>query len=406
MRYIIIGSGIAGITAAKTIRQYEPDAQIRVYTHEMHPFGLYARKEMVRRFAEGATEQKDFLIDSAAELERQAITLMYQEVLRVFPHLKIVLEPRHVRRSYDKLLIASGATPRIVDVLGTHLIGVHQMRIYEDLSFIEGWMSELQNKGAVVVGGGILGIDMAYALSRRGVPTKLIVRENHLGLPLLPKEAGDLIADRLTTFGVEIIYNQTLEAYFSEDDRILDAVRLSDGRIIPTRMALCTVGVRPATDFLDETGLDMDETTGALVVNEHMQTNDPLIFAAGSCAMLNSEIVRNWSHAAEQGHVAALNMLGQSVAYAPAIIGDLDTQIADIPLAYFGKTVPVPEKTQVWTWRDNNDQFAQVLLEEQRIVGAVLIGGISSMAAELIERSRTINPTMPEDLETFIHISM
>jgi NAD(P)H-nitrite reductase large subunit len=122
--------------------------------------------------------------------------------------------------------------------------------------------------------------------------------------------------------------------------------------------------------------------------------------------MLNGEIVRNWSHAAEQGHVAALNMLGQSVAYAPAIIGDLDTQIADLPLAYFGKTVPVWEKTQVWTWRDNNDQFAQVLLEEQRIVGAVLIGGISSMAAELIERSRTINPTMPEDLETFIHVSM
>jgi len=317
MRYAIIGGGIAGITAAKTIREHAPDAKITVYTFEVHPFGLYARKDMARRLMIGIQDGDELLIESESTLAEQGIELHYEEVLRVFPHLKQVLLPRHIRLNYDRLLLATGATPRIIDAPGLHYIGVHQVRNYEDISLIEAWMPQLQQSGAVVIGGGILGIDMAYALNRRGVPTTLVAREKRLGIPSLSETDAVLVEERLRADGVQIVLGETLTAYLSEDDRVLDGVRLSNGRIVPGRMALCTVGVSPTTDFLVESDVEIDAETGAVWVNAMLQTSQTDIYAAGNCVQIDGYIARTWKQSAEQGRVAALNMLGQPTAYQP-----------------------------------------------------------------------------------------
>lgn len=319
MRYAIVGGGVAGITAAKTLREHAPDAKITVYTFEIHPFGLYARKDLARRLAFGVQDADELLIESEASLAEQGIDLQYEEVLRVFPHLKQVLQPRHIRLNYDRLLLATGATPRIIDVPGLHYIGVHQVRNYEDVSLIEAWMPKLQQSGAAIIGGGILGIDMAYALTRRGVPTALIAREKRLGVPALSETESALVEERLRADGVEIILGETLQAYLSEDDRMLDGIRLSSGRIIPGRMALCTVGITPTTDFLTESGIQIDPETNAIPVNTLLQTSEPDIYAAGNCAQVNGYIAHNWAQSAEQGRMAALNMLGQAHHYQPPV---------------------------------------------------------------------------------------
>ncbi len=319
MRYAIIGGGVAGITAAKTLREHAPDAKITVYTFEIHPFGLYARKDMARRLITGIQDGDELLLESEATLAEQGIELHYEEVLRVFPHLKQVLLPRHIRLNYDRLLLATGATPCIIDAPGLHYIGVHQVRNYEDISLIEAWMPQLQQSGAVVIGGGILGMDMAYALNRRGVPTTLVAREKHLGIPSLSETDAALAEKCLRAEGMQIVLGETLAAYLSEDNRVLDGVRLSSGRIIPGRMALCTVGVSPTTDFLIESEVEIDAETGAIWVNANLQTNQPNVYAAGNCAQIDGYIARTWKQSAEQGRVAALNMLGQSTLYHPPV---------------------------------------------------------------------------------------
>lgn len=318
MRYVILGGGVTGMSAARTLREHDPNAEITVYTQEVHPFGFYARKNLIRQFAAGAVDAHSFLIETAESLEQQGIQFLYEEVLRVFPQLHQVLQVRHIRRTYDRLLVASGTSPRIVNVPGIQTVGVHQLSSYEDLAYIEAWMPELQQQGAAVIGGGILGLDMAFALAQRDVPTTLVVRGDRLGLPRLSEATAQTVYQQLRRMGVDIILNDTVEAFVSHDDRILDHVRLATGRMIPARMALCAVGVEPATDFLEGSGLAMDTHNGAVQINPTMQTNLEHVFAAGSCAVLNGQSTWNWEQAAEQGRIAALNMLGENQVWQPA----------------------------------------------------------------------------------------
>jgi len=334
MDYVIIGSGIAGMTAAKTIREHDPDSEITLYTYEFHPVGCYARKDLARRLMTELVEPDVLLIDREALLAKQGIHVEYEEVVRVAPHLRQVLFPHYARKPYDRLLIASGATPRLVDAPGLHFIGVHQLRNYEDASLIEAWMPQLRQVGAVVIGGGILGIDAAYMLNRRGVPTTLIAREKRLGAPSLSETDAALSAERLRDEGIEVILNDTLAAYLSEDDRVLDGVRLGSGRILSARMALCAVGVRPTTDFLNESGITLDSETGGVVVNHAMQTHFEDVYAAGNCALVDGYIAGNWEQSAIQGKVAGLNMVGQTAHFTPP------TSESVVPLVLEGVAQP------------------------------------------------------------------
>lgn len=317
MEYVIIGSGIAGMTAAKTIREFDAVGAITLYTNEFHPVGCYARKDLVRRLTTELIEPDAFLVDTPSFLASLRIQVEYEDVVRVAPHLGQVLHPHYARKTYDRLLIASGATPRLVDAPGLHFIGVHQLRNYEDASLIEAWMPQLQQVGAVVIGGGILGMDAAYMLNQRDVPTTLVAREKYLGVPYLSEADGQLAYERLLQAGVEVILGDTLAAYLSEDDRVLDGVRLNSGRILSARMALCAVGVYPTTGFLEESGIALDANTGAIVVNTSMQTNFPDVYAAGNCAVVNGYVSHNWEQSAAQGRIAGLNMVGQTTHFAP-----------------------------------------------------------------------------------------
>lgn len=330
MRYVIIGAGIAGITAAKTLREQDADADIRVYTDEYHPLGLYARKQLARSLAAGLGAAEDLLIDSVDDLERQRIHFVQQTIPRVYPQFNQIFVNHAFRANYNSLLIATGATPMLVHAPGHHLLGVHQLRTYDDASLVEDWMPDLQRHGAVIVGGGILGMDMAYALTRRGVPVTLVAREHHMGIPLMSEAEGRVVENQLAALGVNLIAGRIVTEFMSEDGKLLDAVRLDDGCLIETRMALCCIGVRPTTDFLEGSGIEVDSVTGGIVVNRHLQTNIPNIFAAGNCALVSGLVARNWATAAEQGRIAALNMLGQPTDYEARTTGSFEPLVTEL----------------------------------------------------------------------------
>jgi nitrite reductase (NADH) large subunit len=367
-RYLIVGAGVAGVSAAKTLRQHDADCKITIYTTEYHPMGYYARKDLARRFAQGAAPMEAFLIEDEEALARQNIRFLYEEVVRVLPEQGVIMLPHSYRQAYDGLLLACGATPMLVDAPGTHLIGVNQLRNYDDLLRIETWIEEIQQHGAVILGGGILALEMAYALRRRGVPTTMIVRDAHVGLPLLSDAAARLVEARLKADGVRVLLNTTLTAYLSIDDKVLDAVQLSNGETLPARLALSAIGVRPTTDWIAEEGFTLDQTTGALIVDQHLRTNFPNVYAAGNCAQVNGFIARGWDDSAEQGRIAALNMLGHETPYTATHPTNLNTQIYDLPLAYFGDYAAGEVRVL------DGDNLTQIDERDGRVIGALLLG--------------------------------
>jgi NAD(P)H-nitrite reductase large subunit len=167
-------------------------------------------------------------------------------------------------------------------------------------------------------------------------------------------------------------------------------------------MALCTVGVYPNTDFLEGSGIEVDEVTGAISVNTFLQTNLEGIYAAGSCALVNGQIAYNWLLSAEQGRIAGLNMVGHEVAYDTPWQGDLDTRLYDLPFAYFGQNRPASPDIQLWSWENGSRQFAQVLLDGDCVVGATLLGDIVEAGAELFKRYRAQAPTSKDDLQVIL----
>ena len=387
MNYAILGATVAGISAAKTIRDHDPEADIYVVSFEINPLGYYDREQMPQQLVRGASNPDDGLIEDTKALKAQGIYLDYDLMEAVFPRSNQLLLNHGIRRSYDQLLLAMESTPMLHEAPSTNWIGVHQLRIYEDITWIENWMGALQEKGAVIISHGIhnmdndgkLGLEMCYALRERGVKVTYVTQSEHAGAPYLNSAVGERIAQKMAADGIEVITGQSVVAYHSEDEAVLDAVELADGRRISTRMALSTIGVLPTIDVIEDHGIDVDEESDAVIVNNQMQTNIPNIYAAGSVASVNGYIAHNSEQAMEQGRIAALNMLGQNEEYTP-FHGELNTTLYDLPFAYFGE----PSDEQ-WTWEADTHNYAVVFLNNGKIQGAQLLGKEAEWGENLVE---------------------
>lgn len=376
MKYAILGATVAGINAAKTIREHDSESEIFVVSFEINPLGYYDREQMPQHLIRGASNPDEGLIEDEKTLAAQGIHIEYDLMEAVFPRSNQLLLNHGIRKEYDQLLLAMESTPMLHEAPGTNWIGVHQLRIYEDITWIENWMDQLQQHGAVIVSNGIttmdndgkLGLEMCYALRERDVRVSYVTQAEYVGAPYLAKAVGDRIQQRLEASGIEVITGQTVVAYHSDDDAVLDAVELADGRRIATRMALSTIGVRPNTEVVEDHGIEIDDDSGAIRVNDQMQTNIPNIYAAGSVAIVSDYNTHTSQQAAEQGKVAALNMLGQSATYTP-FRGELNTTLYNLPFTYFGSL-----SDEQWTWEENEYDYACIFLDNGLIRGAQLLG--------------------------------
>jgi NADPH-dependent 2,4-dienoyl-CoA reductase/sulfur reductase-like enzyme len=252
----------------------------------------------------------------------------------------------------------------------------------------------MQAHGAVIIGGGILAVDLAYALRQRGIAVTLALREDTVGAPLFAPEVGYFTARRMLADGIQMIPQVTVAEYLSDDLFALSGVRLSNGETLPCAVAISAIGVHPNTELAAEAGIALDEISAAIVVNEHMATNSPAVYAAGNCAQYQQHSARHWEDAREQGRVAALNMLGQPTVYAPTISGNLATLFYDVPCAYFGQT----SGAEQWTQHTAHD-FVQVTLEQGRLVGATLLGNIAGAIHDLVAKQH--QPLTSAELEAW-----
>lgn len=333
--YVIIGAGIAGLTAAKTIRQHDPHGEIVLYSNEYRPMGVYRRKDMLREMGQSQVDGSQLLLETPESLEAQGISFQYENFLRVFPETRQILKAHHLRRGYDKLLLAIGTTPKVLDVPGAHLFGVTQIRHFSDVSMLQASMPDLEQTGVVIIGGGILGMELAHTLRKRGITVTQVVREGQVGAPFLSENAARQIESRMIADGVTLLLNREVKAYHSSDNSLLDAVELVDGLQIPTHTAIAAIGTYGSTEWLDGSDLTLNEETGLILVNQYLQTNLPDIYAAGTVAQFaDGNAARTWAESAEQGKIAALNMLGIATpCTSPIYWIDPHSLIYDLPFA-------------------------------------------------------------------------
>lgn len=313
MHYVIIGNGVAGINAAHTLKNRDNNAEITIVSYESD--NHFSRTALMYVFC-GQLSDRCIEPYERDHYEKMGFKRIRDKVIRLDSSGKILYMESGQNISYDRLLIASGSLPVMHDWPGINYDGVGNFVTWQDLE----WLREKAKsaKKAVVVGGGLIGIETVEILLHAGLEVSFLIREDYYWPIALNKKEGDLITEHLTDHGVEIRLKTEFGEVLGENGKVV-GIKTGEGEKIDCDLVVFCIGVRPQTDWLKESGLELDER-GGIIVNEHLETNLPDIWAAGDCtSVVWFNGVRRpeqlWYTGRDQGKIAGWNIYGDKKNY-------------------------------------------------------------------------------------------
>jgi len=364
MRALVIGAGPAGTRCALRLAARLPGAEVTLAGAE--PALPYDRVAL-SKYVAGGLEQEALITHSLADLTAAGVTYRAGTAIASLD----LASRRAVTASgktvdYDWCVVATGSRAVRLPFPGADLPGVVPWR---DLAESRAMLRAAREGGpAVVIGGGLLGLEAAAGLAARGMRVTVL---HAVGWPMerqLDTEAGALLADRLRGRGLKLLMNAKTEAIEGRDR--VEAVRLADGTRIPARLVVMAVGVRPNTDLARASGLAVGR---GIVVDASMRTSDPRVLAIGECAEVEGRVVGLVAPALEQAEVAAATVAGEAAAWtARADAAALKVTGA----AVWSAGEVAPEDADAVTLRAG-ETYRGLWWRGSRLVGAVLYGDVA-----------------------------
>ena len=315
----IIGNGIAGITTARHIRKNDSEAKITVISAETDHF--FSRTALMYIYM-GHMRYKDTKPYEDWFWEKNRIDLVRGYVSSVdFDTQTLNLENQTI--DYDKLVISTGSTPNKFGWKGQDLPGVQGLYSMQDLETLEESTKDNQVKRAVIVGGGLIGVEFAEMLLSRGIEVTFLVRENRFWGGVLPLEEGAMIAEHMRKdHHVDLRLEEELDEVIKGENGRACAVITKKGERIDCELVGLTAGVHPNIDFLKDTKLDIGR---GIKVNKYLETNIPNVYAAGDCAEVQETVTGRrpieavWYVGRMMGETLGQTLTGNKIAYEPGV---------------------------------------------------------------------------------------
>jgi NAD(P)H-nitrite reductase large subunit len=385
--HVIVGSGIAGLTAAETLRQHDPTSTITMISEESHDF--YSRPGLAY-LLRGDIPEKQLFIRNKADLRPLNLQRVAGLVdgIDLAGHQVILSDGRRTR--YDRLLLCLGATAVPPPFEGANLAGVVKLDSLDDARAILKLAS--RGKPAVVVGGGITALELVEGLLARGMKVHYFMRSTRYWSDVLDETESQVVLERLREEGVTVHANTQVKQAVGAKGR-LTGVETQAGQVVPCHMLAVAVGVRPRIELAKKAGLKVER---GIVVNAFMQTSAPDVFAAGDVAQVHDPVSGCatidvlWSTALIQGQVAGMNMAGVNLAYVKGIPFNV-TQLAGLKVTIIGAVGRGKDDDllaiargdseawrllpKAWTLTERHDvNRVRLMLNERRIVGALVMG--------------------------------
>jgi len=314
MHIVIIGNGISGITTARHIRKLS-NHSITVISSEseyffsrtalMYVYMGHMKFEHTQPYENWFWKKNkiDLVFDRVTKLETKNNSLTLKSG-------KIIL--------YDKLVLALGSTPRPLPNKGANLLGVQSLYSKQDLEQLDTTAKGIKN--AVIIGGGLIGIELAEMLHSRGIHVTLAVREKSYWDIVLPPEEADIISSHIISRGFNLLVDTTIESINGTSK--VESVTLGTGETLECQFVGATIGVVPNIKLIDDTEI---KTNKGIIVDELLQTNLPNIYAIGDCAEIKnptsgrSSIEAVWYTGRIMGETLAQTLCGSPTAYNPGI---------------------------------------------------------------------------------------
>lgn len=368
MNIIIVGNGIAGLSAAEEIRRENEEVHITMITNEK--YYTYLRTQ-ISHFLGKDFEISDVYMHPEDWYKENNIEIYFNtEVKKVNKDEKTVSLGNGENIAYDKLLLANGAHSFVPPVEGKDKEGVFALRGLDDVLEIQKYAKKVE-KG-IVIGGGLLGLESANSLNKLGMEITVVEFFDRLLPRQLDEEGSTLLKKIVEEEGVNVLLGSQVEKIVG--DKKVEGFKIKDGEEKDISFVLFSAGVRSNIAIAKDLGLEVDK---AIVVNEYMETSEKDIYAAGDVCQFNNKFFGIWPIAIEQGKIAGANMINNKKAYkemTPSnmlnIMGTKVFSIGDIG-AGEGDYKVLKEK------REEENLYKKIFFKEAKLVGGILINDIS-----------------------------
>lgn len=390
-RLVMIGNGMAGMRVIEELLRIAPDAyEITVFGAEPH--GNYNRILLSPVLA-GEKTLDDIMLHPPAWYAEAGIDLHLGE-----PVVEIDRRQRTVRSAagrvvaYDRLLIASGSSPNRLPIPGAHLPGVLAFRDIRDVREMRGAAG--QGGRAVVIGGGLLGLEAAAGLQLQGMQVTVVHSHALLMERQLDRPAAALLRCALEARGIAF----EMSAHTSEilgdeqmDDGRVRAIRFKDGREIPAELVVMTAGIRPNIELAKAAGLHCGQ---GIIVDDTMQTYDPRVYAVGECVQHRSKVYGLVAPLWEQARVCAAHLAGAGHLRYPGSVVATRLKVAGIDLYSAGALHAEPGMDELVLSDPEGGIYKRILLRDDRIRGVLLFGETRDAGwyQQLMEQAVDVSP--------------
>jgi len=382
MHYCIIGNGVAGSEAALAIRSVDNSSAITIITQSA--YHMYYRPRLIEYLA-GEIKPENLYIYKPTVYDEKRIEILFKtEVVDIDKNDKMITLHNGSKIKYDKLCIATGAAPNMPDITGKNLKGVFTIRDIEDADAIIAHIENASNKNIAVVGGGLLGLETAYSLCKRGFHVTVIEFFDRLLPRQLDSEGAALLQKLLEQKGLEFILSDSVTNIIG--DSYVQKVQCKSGKELNAATVIFSMGIKARTDLAKVCGLAVNR---GIVINNYLQTSEPDIFASGDPTEYNGICYGIWPAARQQGKLAGLNMAGARQEYKGTLLSVL-LKITGIDLYSAGDFSTQDTKSIV---HKADSIYAKFLYNDSEPVAAMVIGdmNIIKLARNVMEKKAEIN---------------
>ncbi len=379
--YLILGGGIAAISAAEEIRKRDQTGTILMVSDE--PVLPYHRPMLTKTMLDSCEPSSIAIHPEAWYEEYNVIALLSKRVETLDVTEKKVWLSDGSWLKYDTCIYALGAECFVPDYEGKNLAGVMTIRKMRDVQKIREMLPNVTR--AAVIGAGVLGLEAAWELKKAGCETALIGHSQQIMGKQLDRDGSEFMKRVIKNAGIELHLGKKIDGLVGEGSKV-SAVRLEDGSLVAADVVIVSTGVRPNLGPAKAAGLSISR---AIIVDAGMRSSAEDVFACGDCAEFEGVNVSIWPEAAAQGKVAGANAAGEALEYQNDVYGvsfsGMHTELFSI--GDLGKD-PEKEYRVVTTQNQELGRYKKYWYVNDKLVGAILIGDVSDTASVLEAVSR------------------
>ncbi len=371
MRLLIVGNGVAGVTTAATAVKNRPDVEIEIFSEEPY---LYYPRPKLWDFLSGKIALDQLPFYPPEWYAQRGITIhLGAPVKAVRPVDKTVVVTDGATVKYDRLVLANGSTPFVPPLDNVCAPGVFTLRTIDDALAIRRYAETCRT--AVVIGGGILGLESARGLKDFGLDVTVLEYFPWLLPKQLDPEGAAVLASRFDGMGIKTITGAVSTGIAGEQRA--EAVLLKDGRRIAGDIFLVSAGVRPNIGLAAEAGLEVNR---GVIVNEYLESGAPDVYAAGDAIEFQGRTYGIIPPAIEQGRVAGANMVNPHSQQYHGTIPTNTLKVAGVDLTTVGQFTAPDATYQEYRLADpEHGIYRKLVTHDDRLVGAILYGAPQSV---------------------------